>query len=75
MVRVTYKPTDFSVLVRAYGKGSELIIDRKQEVVVSNLPLKDGFKYPFCVTCYDRILLLYLLRICVHRSMLDSEMV
>ncbi|GAN06328.1 choline/ethanolamine kinase [Mucor ambiguus] len=33
LVRVTYKPTDFSVLVRAYGKGSELIIDRKQEVV------------------------------------------
>lgn len=35
VVRVTYVPTDFSVLVRAYGKGSELIIDRKQEVVVS----------------------------------------
>jgi hypothetical protein len=34
VVRVTYQPTDFSVLVRAYGKGSELIIDRKQEVVV-----------------------------------------
>ncbi|CEP16577.1 hypothetical protein [Parasitella parasitica] len=33
LVRVTYKPSDFSVLVRAYGKGSELIIDRKQEVV------------------------------------------
>ncbi|GAA5810138.1 hypothetical protein MFLAVUS_003557 [Mucor flavus] len=33
LVRVTYVPTDFSVLVRAYGKGSELIIDRKQEVV------------------------------------------
>lgn len=35
VVRVTYIPTDFSVLVRAYGKGSELIIDRKQEVVVN----------------------------------------
>lgn len=34
MVRVTHMPTDFSVLVRAYGKGSELIIDRKQEVIV-----------------------------------------
>ncbi|OBZ89825.1 Ethanolamine kinase 2 [Choanephora cucurbitarum] len=33
LVRVTYQPTDFSVLVRAYGKGSELIIDRKQEVM------------------------------------------
>lgn len=33
LVRVTYQPTDFSVLVRAYGKGSEKIIDRKQEVV------------------------------------------
>ncbi|CAO3622672.1 unnamed protein product [Mucor hiemalis] len=33
LVRVTYEPTDFSVLVRAYGKGSEKIIDRKQEVV------------------------------------------
>ncbi|KAI8078200.1 kinase-like domain-containing protein [Gilbertella persicaria] len=33
LVRVTYEPTDFSLLVRAYGKGSELIIDRKQEVV------------------------------------------
>ncbi|KAG2209168.1 hypothetical protein INT47_005460 [Mucor saturninus] len=33
LVRVTYTPTDFSVLVRAYGKGSELIIDRKQEVL------------------------------------------
>lgn len=42
VVRVTYQPTDFSVLVRAYGKGSELIIDRKQEVVVSNLPLIHG---------------------------------
>ena len=35
VVKVTYVPTDFSVLVRAYGKGSERIIDRKQEVVVS----------------------------------------
>ncbi|KAI9486588.1 MAG: kinase-like domain-containing protein [Benjaminiella poitrasii] len=33
LVRVTYKPMDFSVLVRAYGKGSELIIDRKQEIL------------------------------------------
>ncbi|KAL1934273.1 hypothetical protein VTP01DRAFT_6455 [Rhizomucor pusillus] len=33
LVRVTHMPTDFSVLVRAYGKGSELIIDRKQEVI------------------------------------------
>ncbi|KAI7907091.1 kinase-like domain-containing protein [Cokeromyces recurvatus] len=33
LVRVTYLPTDFSVLVRAYGKGSELIIDRKQEIL------------------------------------------
>ncbi|KAI8997208.1 kinase-like domain-containing protein [Pilobolus umbonatus] len=33
LVKVTYKPTDFSVLIRAYGKGSELIIDRKQEVL------------------------------------------
>ncbi|KAI8887362.1 kinase-like protein [Backusella circina FSU 941] len=32
LVKVTYQPTDFSVLVRAYGKGSELIIDRKQEI-------------------------------------------
>jgi hypothetical protein len=34
VVRVTHKPTDLSVLVRAYGKGSERIIDRKQEIVV-----------------------------------------
>jgi ethanolamine kinase len=35
VVKVTHRPTDFSVLVRAYGKGSELIIDRNQEVIVS----------------------------------------
>jgi predicted PilT family ATPase len=34
VVKVTHKPTDLSVLVRAYGKGSERIIDRKQEIVV-----------------------------------------
>ncbi|CEG64849.1 hypothetical protein RMATCC62417_01757 [Rhizopus microsporus] len=33
LVKVTHRPTDFSVLVRAYGKGSELIIDRNQEVI------------------------------------------
>jgi hypothetical protein len=37
VVKVTYQPTDFSVLVRAYGKGSELIIDRKQEIIVSSI--------------------------------------
>ncbi|KAF7729432.1 hypothetical protein EC973_004411 [Apophysomyces ossiformis] len=33
LVRVTHIPTDFSVLVRAYGKGSELLIDRRQEII------------------------------------------
>ncbi|KAG0165065.1 hypothetical protein DFQ28_009090 [Apophysomyces sp. BC1034] len=33
LIRVTYTPTDFSVLVRAYGKGSELLIDRRQEII------------------------------------------
>ncbi|CAO3702338.1 unnamed protein product [Rhizopus stolonifer] len=33
LVKVTYRPTNFSVLVRAYGKGSELIIDRNQEII------------------------------------------
>ncbi|KAI7871207.1 kinase-like domain-containing protein [Spinellus fusiger] len=33
LVKVTHVPTDVSVLVRAYGKGSELIIDRKQEII------------------------------------------
>ncbi|KAI9016359.1 kinase-like domain-containing protein [Phycomyces nitens] len=33
LVKVTHQPTDMSVLVRAYGKGSEKIIDRKQEIV------------------------------------------
>ncbi|KAI8987582.1 kinase-like domain-containing protein [Mycotypha africana] len=33
LVRVTYMPTAFSVLVRAYGKGSERLIDRKQEII------------------------------------------
>lgn len=31
----TYKPTGVQVLVRAYGKKSEVIIDRKQEIMVS----------------------------------------
>lgn len=34
VVKVTYRPTNFSVLVRTYGKGSELIIDRNQEIIV-----------------------------------------
>ncbi|KAG1456848.1 hypothetical protein G6F55_006268 [Rhizopus delemar] len=33
LIKATHKPTDFSVLVRAYGKGSELIIDRNQEII------------------------------------------
>jgi len=33
----TYKPTGSQVLVRAYGKKSEVIIDRKQEIMVSPL--------------------------------------
>lgn len=31
----TYKPTGVQILVRAYGKKSEVIIDRKQEIMVS----------------------------------------
>ncbi|KAG2180176.1 hypothetical protein INT43_003965 [Umbelopsis isabellina] len=33
LVKVTHTPNNMSVLVRAYGKGSELIIDRKQELI------------------------------------------
>lgn len=35
VVRVVHTLDDVSVLVRAYGKGSEIIIDRKQELIVS----------------------------------------
>ena len=35
MVRVTHRPTDFSVLIRAFGRKSEILIDRKQEIIVS----------------------------------------
>ncbi|KAI9322602.1 kinase-like domain-containing protein [Dichotomocladium elegans] len=33
LVRVIHIPTDFSVLVRAFGRDSEIIIDRKQEII------------------------------------------
>ncbi|KAI8149143.1 kinase-like domain-containing protein [Fennellomyces sp. T-0311] len=33
LVRATYQPTDFSVLVRAFGRKSEILIDRKQEII------------------------------------------
>ncbi|KAI9492724.1 kinase-like domain-containing protein [Zychaea mexicana] len=33
LVRVTHRPTDFSVLVRAFGRKSEILIDRKQEII------------------------------------------
>jgi hypothetical protein len=35
VVRVVHILDNVAVLVRAYGKGSELIIDRKQELIVS----------------------------------------
>jgi ethanolamine kinase len=35
VIKVTHTTDNMSVLVRAYGKGSELIIDRKQELIVS----------------------------------------
>ncbi|KAJ8657478.1 hypothetical protein O0I10_006780 [Lichtheimia ornata] len=33
LVKVTHLPTDFSVLVRAFGRDSEILIDRKQEII------------------------------------------
>ncbi|KAI8380906.1 kinase-like domain-containing protein [Radiomyces spectabilis] len=33
LVRATHLPSDFTVLVRAYGKGSDRIIDRRQEMI------------------------------------------
>lgn len=35
VVRITETNIKKSVLVRAYGKGSERIIDRRQEIIVS----------------------------------------
>ncbi|KAJ3182774.1 hypothetical protein HDU87_008113 [Geranomyces variabilis] len=33
LVRCIHKPSDFSVLVRIYGKGSDVLIDRSQELL------------------------------------------
>ncbi|KAJ2959506.1 hypothetical protein NQZ79_g5015 [Umbelopsis isabellina] len=43
LVKVTHTPDNMSVLVRAYGKGSELIIDRKQELINLCPPLYARF--------------------------------
>lgn len=70
MIKATHKPTDFSVLVRAYGKGSELIIDRNQEIIVCllhSMYLKHLY--------FLRILLPLAHKISVHRYMLDLRMV
>lgn len=59
VVRVTYIPTDFSVLVRAYGKGSELIIDRKQEIIVSAQAIStEGGLYWRGRPCYQNLVTL-----------------
>ncbi|KAI9261681.1 kinase-like domain-containing protein [Phascolomyces articulosus] len=33
LVRVTHRPSDFSVLIRAFGRKSEILIDRRQEII------------------------------------------
>lgn len=35
LLKCTHKPTKTKVLIRAYGKNSELLIDRNQELIVS----------------------------------------
>ena len=42
VIRATHQPTDFSVLVRAFGRKSEILIDRKQEIIVKYFVKKKG---------------------------------
>jgi hypothetical protein len=34
LVKVTHAPTSYNILVRIYGKGTEIMIDRRQEIRV-----------------------------------------